>query len=258
MISYNRPTTRRPPATCSASGRVVKQLAPKAPRKRLQLHRDGCIISTEEELQWILDDYGARYGANASDTPPLVGNRLDKKASIDPNDLTHMLLRLHTRKAVPRECAPTILLRACSLQIADAVTAHVNHQWAKPVPEVEQGWSDAEVALLPKAHGRSQSPLDYRPIGLQDPLGKGIMTLLVRQARREIIALISKFPQTAYIPGRSTSTALRQVFSHCYRIRELSKNERLTLHQRAAGLQQEQCVGGLQISLDLECGLLTQ
>eukprot|EP00439_Symbiodinium_sp_Y106_P020947 s5929_g2.t1 len=48
--------------------RVVKQLAPKAPRKRLQLHRDGCILSTTEELEWILKDYGVRYGANETDT----------------------------------------------------------------------------------------------------------------------------------------------------------------------------------------------
>ncbi|CAE6969563.1 unnamed protein product, partial [Symbiodinium sp. CCMP2456] len=189
--------------------RVVKQLAPKAPRKRLQLHRDNRIISTEEELQWILDSYGERYGADASIEPPDITHCSTQQVSISPTELIHVLLHLSPRKAVPRGCAPTVLLKACGMQIAEAVASDVNHQWTQPAPQVAQGWSDAEVVLLPKAHGRSQTPLDYRPIGLQDPLGKSIMTLLIQQ-----------------------------VFQHCHRIREISKNERLTLHQRAEGLQQ--------------------
>ena len=42
--------------------KVVKQLAPKAPRRRLQLHKDGQILSPDEELQWIVQAYGDRYG----------------------------------------------------------------------------------------------------------------------------------------------------------------------------------------------------
>ena len=118
-------------------------------------------------------------------------------------------------------------------------------------PRVAQRWSDATVALLPKPHGRMQTPLDLRPIGLQDPLGKGVMSLLLKQASAEIITLIRRFPQTAYLPGRGTSTALRQVFCHCHAIRALSLGERLTVHQRQAGAQSQQCCGGLQISLDL-------
>ena len=118
-------------------------------------------------------------------------------------------------------------------------------------PRVAQRWSDATVALLPKPHGRMQTPLDLRPIGLQDPLGKGVMSLLLKQASAEIITLIRRFPQTAYLPGRGTSTALRQVFCHCHEIRALSLGERLTVHQRQAGAQSQQCCGGLQISLDL-------
>ena len=55
----------------------------------------------------------------------------------------------------------------------------------------------------------------------------------------------------AYLPGRGTSTALRQVFRHCHEIRDLSLGERLTVHQRHAGARPQQCFGGLQIGLDL-------
>ncbi|CAE7873969.1 SEP2 [Symbiodinium sp. KB8] len=44
--------------------KTVKLLAPKAPRKRLQLHRNGHMISPEEELEWILEAYGERYATD--------------------------------------------------------------------------------------------------------------------------------------------------------------------------------------------------
>ena len=34
--------------------KIVKQMAPKAPRKRLQLNKDGHMLTPEEELQWIV------------------------------------------------------------------------------------------------------------------------------------------------------------------------------------------------------------
>ena len=155
-------------------------------------------------------------------------------------DLANILGHLNPRKAVPR----------CS-DIATTVAHDVNAQWSQSTPKVRQEWSDASVAFLPRAHGRSHTPLDWRPIGLQDCLGKSVMTLLLRQARQALVALVCRYPQTAYIPGRSTSTALRQVFVHCHHVREHAQGDRLTIHQRAAGQQPPQCTGGLQISLDL-------
>ena len=63
--------------------------------------------------------------------------------------------------------------------------------------------------------------------------------------------LVRGYPQTAYIPGRCTSTALRQVFEHCHQVRDQAQGDQLTIHQRAAGQQPSQCTGGLQISMDL-------
>ncbi|CAE7334859.1 unnamed protein product, partial [Symbiodinium microadriaticum] len=40
--------------------KTVILLAPKAPRKRLQLHKNGHMITPEEELEWILEAYGER------------------------------------------------------------------------------------------------------------------------------------------------------------------------------------------------------
>ena len=45
--------------------KVIKQLAPRAPRKRLQLYKNGHMIPIEEEMAWILQAYGDRYGETA-------------------------------------------------------------------------------------------------------------------------------------------------------------------------------------------------
>ncbi|CAE7239424.1 unnamed protein product [Symbiodinium sp. CCMP2456] len=232
--------------------RVVRQLAPKMPRKRVQLHREGRILSTQEELDWILQAYGERYGANlVSPTFSCTGESSQQHVTIQEADLVHQLQTLNPRKAVPRGTAPSVLWKACCRQVVPSVVAAINRQWRRESPEIPQHWADATVALLPKPHGRSRSPLDWRPIGLQDPLGKSVMALVLKQARNEIIRLIRRFPQTAYVPGRSTTTALCQVFQHCSEIRELSRGERLTVHQRYEGETQQPCCGGLQISMDL-------
>ena len=178
--------------------RVVKQLAPKAPRKRLQLHKDGCILSTSAELEWILKAYGEIYGADTPDTLVIGDGQAAPYPLIDASDLAWTLGLINPRKAVPRGAAPSILWKACCRQVADSVTAHINSNWTTSPPRIAQRWSDATVALLPKPHGRMNTPLDLRPIGLQDPLGKGVMSLLLKQAREEVIALIRKFPQTAW------------------------------------------------------------
>ena len=48
--------------------KVVKQLAPKAPRRRLQLRQEGKLLSPEEELQWIVQAYGERYGVGSAES----------------------------------------------------------------------------------------------------------------------------------------------------------------------------------------------
>ena len=148
--------------------KVVKQFAPKAPRKRLQLHQEGRILSTNAELKWILEAYGDRYGeASTEDVVALDIPSSHKNVQICPQELAGQLRALHARKAVPKGTAPPILLKACNESVATVVARQVNHDWQSHPPHVEQDWADASVALLPKPHGRSRSPLDWRPIGIQ-------------------------------------------------------------------------------------------
>ena len=80
------------------------------------------------------------------------------------------------------------------------------------------------------------------------------MGLVVAQARHAIVQMVMRYPQCAYLPGRSTSTALKQVFRHCFdcfAVRRECERTRVNIHQRHQGQRSAQCLGGLQISLDL-------
>ena len=230
--------------------KVIRSLAPKAPRKRLQLHKDGHLISPEAELDWILEAYGGRYAVDPEQAPIHFSFPAHQGLELNTEDLLFYLRKLNPRKAVPHGTAPAVIWQVCADLIAPPVISAFNTQ-QDGQPLVLQRWSDADVALLPKAHGRSDSPLDWRPIGVQDPLGKCLMSTIVAQARQAIHDLITQFPQCAYVKNRSTHTALRQVFSHCKSIRDRCSKARLTLHDQHEGQVRTKCCGGLQISLDL-------
>ena len=90
-----------------------------------------------------------------------------------------------------------------------------------------------------------------RPIGLQHPVGKVFMKLLIQNARTTVTNLVKEWPQTAYVSGRSTSTAIKMVMAHCSKIRQQCKQARLNIHQQFMGVERAPCSGGLQICLDM-------
>ncbi|CAE7368000.1 unnamed protein product, partial [Symbiodinium microadriaticum] len=169
--------------------KTVKLLAPKAPKKGLQLHRGGHMITPEEELDWILEAYGERYATD--NTQARIKFEFPEHAGFQLHsaDLHWYLSHLNPRKAVPKGTAPAVVWKACADIISDPVINTFN-AWQDGRPLVLQRWADADVALLPKAHGRSDSPLDWRPIGVQDPLGKCLMSTIILQAKSAIQCLL--------------------------------------------------------------------
>ena len=111
-------------------------------------------------------------------------------------------------------------------------------------------WSDANVVLLPKGNKWAASPLQWRPIGLQDPLGKSIMGILVRRAKPYIEEWVGNFPQAAYTNGRTTGIALKPVFSHCHKVRHICSLNCPNPHKLWAGYQKLQFCGEVQLCLD--------
>ncbi|CAE7296954.1 unnamed protein product [Symbiodinium sp. CCMP2592] len=228
---------------------VVKSLAPKTKRKKLQLCRNGHMMTPEAELDWIIEEFGERYGARAPPTQAHI--RQHDPIHIGPAEVWHQLEHLPVRKAVPAHMAPSVLWKACSAEVSVFISQQVCEQWSSPVLHVQQEWADATVALLPKPTGKNDTPLSWRPIGLQHPVGKSIMKVLIAQAKDQIHDLVKKWPQCAYVPNRSTTTALKRVYKHCAKVREACSQHRVNLHQLKEGAQPIRNYGGLQISMDL-------
>ena len=213
---------------------VVKRLAPKTKFRRVQLHKHGNIMAPEAELDWIAQAFGERYGAEHSASPgPLC--RQHPPVQVLMTDVKATLQQLPARKAVPPGAVPSALWKACANQLAGPLTVAVNEAWRQPLVEIQQPWADADVALLPKGSKKAKTPLDLRPIGLQHPLGKTMMKVITLQAKDCIAALVKRWPQTAYVPGRSTTTALKVVMSHCADVRTACAGTRLNIHQKHEG-----------------------
>ncbi|CAE7805071.1 unnamed protein product, partial [Symbiodinium sp. CCMP2592] len=228
---------------------VVKTLAPKSKRKQLQLHKDGHIMTPQAELDWIIEEFGSRYGARPM--PSIGKTREHPPLQIQAFELWHQLDHLPVRKAVPCTAAPSVLWKACSTEVTAFVTDQVNHDWEQEVISIEQDWADASVALLPKPKNKNDTPNSWRPIGIQHPLGKCLMSVVISRAKQNIHNLIYFYPQTAYVPHRNTFTALKRVYAHCSYVRDMASRHRLTPHQQQAGLTTISSSGGLQICMDL-------
>ena len=211
-------------------------------------------MAPEAELEWIAQVFGERFGEQYSAKPSAL-LRQHAPAQLDVQEVHQALRHIPARKAVPPGEIPAAFWKACADQIAAPLTHKINQEWSMTQVEVRQPWANADVALLPKGKKQVKTPLDLRPIGLQHPIGKTLMKVLTLRAKEQIASLVKQWPQTAYVPGRSTATALKVVFSHCHDVRTACAQARLNLHQKHAGQATQQRApqlrGGLQVSLDL-------
>ena len=233
-----------------AMWQVVKKLAPKSKSKKVQLYKNGHIMHPDAELDWIASAFGERYGTSFAQAPPNLV-RQHPPVLLEVKQVREILLQTPLRKAVPPNALPSVVWRACLDQIIHPLVDKVNQDWQKPEIRIRQDWAKADVALLPKGKPNASSPLDWRPIGLQHPLGKAIMKALMQGAKEQIASIVARWPQTAYLPGRSTTTALKTVFAHCDHVRSGCARTRLTIHEKHDGQSHSDFYGGLQVSLDL-------
>ena len=121
----------------------------------------------------------------------------------------------------------------------------------RPLKAIPQNWSDAHLVLIRKPAKSGKEAGHYRPIGLQDQLGKLTFKALLEPYRDIIYAMVTRYPQNGYTPGRSHRDALRRVFDHCAMVRAQCRAQHSTLHDKFAGSTEKQLIGGVQITLDL-------
>ena len=158
------------------------------------------------------------------------------------------------RKAVPQGHPPSAIWRLCSDITAAQVCRVLDDKWCKRPTAVPQNWSDAHLVLLRKPAKTGKEAGHYRPIGLQDQLGKLTFKALVEPYQTLIYGLTTQYPQYpqyGFSPGRSHRDALRRVFGHCAQVRAKCRAHRSTLHEKCEGTVAKTMVGGIQITIDL-------
>ena len=88
--------------------------------------------------------------------------------------------------------------------------------------------------------------LNLRPIALLSPFAKSLAKMLRPHVQRVVEAL----PLFAYISGRQAGDALDRVFSHCAHVRKIAKGAYNPIARKAGEIRSD-CLGGIQLSLDL-------
>ena len=143
--------------------RIMRRIAPKTPRRRMQLRGPAGELSPQGQLQLIQGHFKRVYAAEASRCTTV--RRFSFNVTVD--EITAALQSL-PRKALPHAFVPAPLWRLGAQ--AAAIEMHRELQWlvgcAQCTPPPQAHWHDVSVALLPKPNKALSDPASYRPISL--------------------------------------------------------------------------------------------
>ena len=229
--------------------RIVRRLAPKQPSTKFQIHDKGRLLQPQEELALFSKHYTDLYKdeqACVSQSRVLSGS-----FSLSVPQMTFYLQHIPLRKAVSAKSAPGASYRACADILAPAMVQVLCIAWTPYEIAIPQRWSDAQLILLCKPNKPKLELKSWRPIGLQCPVAKATMHILVDRVKPFIQEWAAPLPLFAYLSARNTSNALRRVFHHCSQVRQRCLDHGDNLHHRFAGKRPQNLLGGLQASLDL-------
>ena len=109
---------------------TVKALAPKSKPKRLQLHKDGRMLSPTAELQWIVEEFGKRYGSSFS-SPAEFPVREHPPVQVQETQVQALLGELQVRKAVPPGAVPSVVWRICSREVSTCALSDFSTRWVR-------------------------------------------------------------------------------------------------------------------------------
>ena len=227
--------------------KVVNSLTPKHRPPRPQLRKiEGVLMSPEEELRWILDYMEGVYAGT-----DLQGVHFHLHSlPFGPGDISHSLRSLYGHTSVPAHVAPSFIWKSMAEELGSLLYTRLS-QWmaAGHIPwEWRKGW----VVLLPKPNKKVTEPKALRPIALQTPLSKTIMSMFVHEAKRHTLRALTWFPQFAYLPGRGTWEAISRVQAHARTVQALHYKWRYEAGKvQVPGEEKPLVFGGCQLFLDM-------
>ena len=233
---------------------LVEQTAPRKRRTQMHIKTEQGELQTKAGMHRDLrDHYRDRF--NASSRQELFFHAADRmlpsSVTLTMEELAHSLRKIPLRKAVPAGWAPGPVWRACADVLTPLLQEALQTLWVRGGRDIPTSWVNACLIFLIKAGKQGHKAADYRPIGLLCPLGKAVLAAITTRVSPYVHSMAGCFPLHGYIPGRGTHSALRQVFQHCEEVRRLCMDSATTIHDVKAGKSRPQCVGGLQIFIDL-------
>ena len=230
--------------------RQVRRLAPKRPPTRMALRDEsGNLLGPIAEGHKLHEHLTSIfYDAQAS---PLVIPHCEI-LPFDVARLAQAINELPAYKAVPKHCLPSGVWKYLSNIVAPWLHNHLRRMWSATLPHIPTIWCSSWITLVPKP-GKNGSQIEHwRPISLQESLGKATLKAITQEARAMILSDLTCWPQYAYLPGRSTYDAIAKVLLHCEEVKQLLRSTRSTIFDRREGNISLECAGGLQILVDLK------
>ena len=212
--------------------KLVRRIAPKAPQRKFQVQPKGKLLTLAEEHDELITYYSSLY-----DTPhrEVAQRHVEEQVAISVPDVEHAICSIPLRKSVDSRSAPGAAYRACADLLAPTIVQVMQIMWGSSRICVPSIWSIAELLFLPKPGKNTYEVKDWRPIGLQSPLGKAVMHWLIQPVKLCVQSWSFQFPLFAYMSGRSTAQALQKVFRHCKQVREICASHEDNLHNRFQG-----------------------
>ena len=228
--------------------KTVNHLTPKSYSQKPHLRGpQGQMLSPAEELQLLESYMKDLYQAQPAPLPSFTVTQ----PLVTANDIALELRHLEGRKAVPNHIAPSFIWKELALPIGTLLEGWCQQWWM--VGHLPEEWRSGWIVFLTKPNKVPSQPSALRPIALQTPIAKSIMSIFVNKARLHALPTLYTYPQFAYLPGRGTWDATCRVFAHVQAVEQLRDRWRYNASYDAppsAG-RKPHLYGGCQLFLDL-------
>ena len=242
-------------AIASAKGRqrdlhnVVRKLSPKVRRKNMSLRGpEGQLLSRDAENEAIRAHMLASF--HDSQAGSLQAKMLANLPFAEA-DLLMMLRKTPARKAAPAKCCPSAFIKHAADIIAPKLYSILREEWTSTKALIPSSWRTSWLCWIPKPSKPLTTMSNFRCISLQEVVGKAVLKAVTLHARTQSHSQLLEWPQYGYMKGRSTADAILRVYLHELAVLRLCATADVTPHQRKAGHQREELVGGLQLCLDV-------
>ena len=229
---------------------LIHSYAPRQPRRQIQIRNHAGQLATPIESDAILN----KFVSETWHGPPTNSVQFTQPPGVpfSVSQLADALSRIPTTKATARHCAPGTVWRQQAQFLAPLLYEKLCTWWNYNPPYIPPSWRHGWLLLIPKSGRSPTKPQNLRPLALQEPIGKAVISILINLAVHEAMRQLVLFPIWAYLANRSTMEAIRRVSLHCIEVREFVRAQRSTPHSRANRVPRATLYGGIQLFLDLQ------